>query len=436
MISDIRAGFDQMIDVLTGSLQVNPWVLYAILAIEVLVLVVSFLLLLRYAKFTGYMLRNARRNAVRSLLTVGSITISLFLMMVLMSLLAVIGESASNLRDGLRLITLSSQGFAQPIPIALMNDIRATEGVVAASPLSWYGGKYMEENMPFAQFGCDPETVFSCYDEFTVPPDQLAAFKSTRTGCVIGRKLAEERQIKLGDPLPLKGTIYPFDLDLTVVGIYDGPPERDLRTVFYNWDYLDEGLKASGQERRAGNAGCIVIKCRDSAIMPAVTDRIDSATRNSDTPTRTQTEEAFVKIFLEMYGDVRGLIRNVGIAVIFSLMCVAGNAMAMSLRERTTEVAVLRAMGFDRPLVVSLVLAEAVLVAGIGGLIGAFGSKLLFHTVDISQFMSQFVAFFYIPWPIAVFGLGAALLIGFVSGIIPAVRAANLSVIDGLRKVV
>jgi putative ABC transport system permease protein len=220
------------------------------------------------------------------------------------------------------------------------------------------------------------------------------------------------------------------------VGIYDGPPERDLRTVFFDWSYLDEGLKASNQEKRAGNAGCIVIRCRDSAVMPLVTERIDSTTKNSDTPTRTQTEEAFVKIFLEMYGDVRGLIRNVGIAVIFSLMCVAGNAMAMSLRERTTEVAVLRAMGFDQPLVVSLVLAEAVLVAGIGGLIGAFGSKLLFDSVDISQFMSQFVAFFYIPWPIALFGLGAALLIGFVSGIIPAIRAARLSVIDGLRKVV
>src|SRR5262249_46861348 len=136
-----------------------------------------------------------------------------------------------------------------------------------------------------------------------------------------------------------------------------------------------------------------------------------------------------------MYGDLRGLIARIGMAVVFSLVFVAGNAMAMSLRERTTEVAVLKAIGFSKPLVVSLVLAEAILVAAVGGLIGAIGSKVLFDSFDLSRFMSQFVAAFYVPWPIALFGLGLALLVGFISGLIPAVRAAQLSILDGLRKV-
>lgn len=422
------------LDVLAGTVHASRTLMAAIFALEVLALIASFVLLLRYLKFAGYMVRNARRNLVRSFLTVGSISVSLFLMMVLLSLLAMLSDAAKKVRDENRLVTLSSQGFAQPVPIAVVNQVRTIDGVVAASPLCWYGGNYQEEQMPFAQFGIDPDDVFRIYTEFNVPPEQLEAFRQDRTGCCIGRKLAEDRKLKVGDRLPLKGTFYPFNLDLTVRAIYDGPADSDLRTCWFQWSYLEEGLKRDFQGRGAGNAGAIVIKCKDGESMPRVIKAIDDSTRNSDTPTRTQTEEAFIKMFLEMYGDMRGLIARIGMAVVLSLVLVAGNAMAMSLRERTTEVAVLKAIGFSRPLVISLVMLEAVLVATIGGLLGAVGTKLLLDAVDLGKYIPQ-VTVFYVPWSIALFGLGAAILIGFISGLVPAIRAANLSVLDGLRKV-
>jgi putative ABC transport system permease protein len=421
--------------VLQGTLGLPAGVLYAVIVAEIGVIALMLWLLLRDRKFLGYMLRNTRRNFVRSLLTVASISVSLFLMMALFSLLAMVSDAANQVRDSNRIITMSSQGFAQPVPISVLNQVRTLPGLVAASPLSWYGGKYNDEPMPFAQFGVDADTIFTIYNEFHMPDEQLAAFKADRASVCIGRKLAEDLGLKVGDPLPLAGTIYPFNLNLTIRAIYDGPADADLRSAWFHWDYLEEGLKRDFQGRQAGNAGAIVVRCKDSAAQSALIKSIDDMTRNSSTPTRTQTESAFVKIFLEMFGDIRGLITKVGLAVVFSLICVTGNAMAMSLRERTTEVAVLKAIGFSRPLVISLVMAEALLVAAIGGILGAIGAKVLFDQIDFSRFTAQFAPAFYVPWPIALFGLGIALLIGFVSGLFPAVRAARLSIIDGLRRV-
>src|SRR5215210_5550107 len=217
-------------------------------------------------KFLGYITRNLRRNRVRTLLTVASITVCLFLMMILLSFLAVNDAVARSTRETNRLVVMSSQGFAQPVPITLVREIAALDGVTAVSQLSWFGGKLGEETMPFAQFGVDPQTFFQVYDELTIPPDQLEAFQEDKTGCIIGSKLAEDRNLKVGDPLPLKGDIYPFDLDLTIRGIYDGPSNRDRRMCLYHWAYLDEGLRRDYGGVGAGNAGTISVKVKDAAL--------------------------------------------------------------------------------------------------------------------------------------------------------------------------
>lgn len=389
-------------------------------------------------KYLRYILRNAMRNPVRSLLTIGSTAVCLFLMMILLAFLAVQTEATQSLRPYNRIVVMSSQGFAQPLPIAMVNDLRGMKsaGVIDATPFSWYGGKLGEEEMPFAQFGVDPATFFAVYDELVIPEEQKQAWRDNLAGCIIGKKMADERGFKIGDKIQLKGTIYEFALDLTVSGIYDGPENSDKRSLYYNWNYLEEGLKKNFAGRAAGNAGVVIVKCDDSSRMATLSKTVDDQMINTPTPTRTQTEEAFGNQFLEMWGDVRGLIRNVGLAVIFSLVCVAANAMAMSMRERVTEVAVLKAIGFSRRLVMFFVIAEAMIVAGIGGVVGAMGSKLLFHYFDISQFAAGFLASFYIPWSIALSGMAIALFIGFLSGILPARQAARLSVINGLRKVV
>jgi putative ABC transport system permease protein len=300
--------------------------------------------------------------------------------------------------------------------------------------------------MPFAQFGVDPATVFDIIDEFTIPAEELKAFREIKDSCVIGRKLALDKKLKVGDYLPLKGDAYPIDLNLKIAGIYDGPGNRDLRMCLFNWSYLDEGMKRFASQRSSGagasptrisgNAGMIFTKCKSADDMPALCKKVDDLYRNSDYPTRTQTEEAFGKMFEEMLGDLKGMIWRIGIAVVFSLFCVAGNSMAMSMRERTSEVAILKAIGFGRFLILAMVLTEAVLVAGFGGLLGSLGSKALFESFDIAPYTAGFLPFFYIPWSVALQGLTVSLLIGLASGLYPALRAANLSVVDGLRRVI
>src|SRR5262249_21158773 len=162
-------------------------------------------------------------------------SICLFLMMILVSFFAINDEVNASVRTYHRLATLNANGFAGMIPIAAVKEVANLEGIKAASPFSWYGGKYQDEILPFAQFGVDPDTVFTIMDELTVPPDQLAQFQQTKNGCVIGRKLAEDKKFKVGDSLPLKGDAYPVSLDLKICGIYDGPSDRDLRMCLFNW---------------------------------------------------------------------------------------------------------------------------------------------------------------------------------------------------------
>jgi len=246
----------------------------------------------------------------------------------------------------------------------------------------------------------------------------------------------------------LKGDIYPVDMNLTVRAIYDGPSNRNLRMCLFHYDYFDEALKrvtmssssggslATTSSRVSGNAGMIFIKCKNADIMPSLSKKIDDLYRNSEFPTRTQTEEAFGKMFSDMLGDLQNAIYGIGAAVVVSLLFVAGNAMAMAMRERTSEVAILKAIGFSKELVVFLVLTEAILVAGFGGAVGSLGCKALCDIVDVAKYTAGFLPVFYVPWKIALLGLVVSLFVGFASGFIPALMAANSSVINGLRKVV
>jgi putative ABC transport system permease protein len=398
-------------------------------------------------KYFSYILRNARRNPIRSILTVASTAICVFLMMILLSFFAIRDDMNSSWRVRDRLVTLNANAFGGMVPISYVEEIARLDGVVAATPFLWFGGKCQEESLPFAQFGVDPAHVFTIRDEFTVSPDELKAFQEARDGCVIGRKLAEDRRLSIGDGLALKGDGYPVDLNLTIRGIYDGPSDRNLRMCLFRWDYFDDAMKriapSSGPAsartarigRTSGNAGMIFIKCKSADMMASLSRKIDELHRNSDHPTRTQTEEAFGRMFEEMLGDLKGIVRAISLAMLFAVLCVTGNAMAMSMRERATEMALLKAIGFGRGRVLFLVIAESLLVAGSGGMIGSIGCKGLCAIVDVSRFTAGFLPFFSIPWIIVLEGLAVSLVTGLISGIQPAVRAANLSVIDGLRRV-
>ncbi len=399
-------------------------------------------------KYFTYIIRNARRNPIRTLLTIASTSICLFLMMILLAFFAMRDDAARGNLVFNRVISMNANGFAGMMPIVRVPEIARMDGVIAASPFSWYGGKYHNETTPFAQFAVDPDTVFTVLNEFHVPPAQLADFKASRDGAAIGRRLASDWGLKLGDPLPLKGDVYPVDMDLTVRAIYDGPTNRNLRMCLFHYEYLDEALKkvtmssASGgslstaSSRVSGNATMVFIKCKNADIMPSLSKKIDDLYRNSEFPTRTQTEEAFSKMVSDMLGDLQNAIYGIGVAMVVALLFVAGNAMAMAMRERTSEVAILKAIGFSKGRVLFLVLAEAILVAGLGGAIGTLGCKALCDMFDVARYSAGFLPVFFVPWKVALFGLAVSLCVGFVSGVVPAVLAANSSVINGLRKVV
>jgi putative ABC transport system permease protein len=385
-------------------------------------------------KYLPLVLRNVTRNKIRSLFTGSSIAVSLFLVVMLYSFLSVQDEMTEATKVYNRLIAMNVQGLTGNLPIAYVDRIRRIPGVKAATPFSWFGGKYRDEVITFGQFGVDPMAVAEVYPDYEIPPDQLKAWQEDKTGCIVGSVIARNKGWKIGDKIPLKGDIYPVNLEFTVRGIYDGPSSTDREMLWFHFDYLDESLKKIN-DPSAGNAGIVVLEAASADIMSDLSKTIDTTFASSDAPVRAMTEKEFQQSFMEMMGNVKGFIKYTSIAIIVALLCVAGNTMAMSLRERTREIALFKAIGFPQGTILGLFLAEAVAIGLLGGIMGAGGAKLLFATVDFSKLVPG-LGWLYVPWSTTLWGIALATGIGFVSGIIPAYRAANLSVIEGLRKVV
>lgn len=384
-------------------------------------------------KSLKYIWRNILRNRLRSLLTVLSVGFSLSLMTVLYGYMATQATWKDEAKKYNRIVVMNIQGFAGLLPISYVDRVRSIDGVRAAVPYAWYGGSYKDEPMPFAQFATDAAQAFDVFDEYSIDPAQLQAWRDNRQGCVVDRRIAEKRGWTIGERIPLKGTYYPFDLDLELVGTFDSPKNTD--SLWFHWDYLDEGLQ-QGNAQGTGNSGTIFAKCESSDAIPAIIESIDDRFASSQNPTRTQTEAAFAQMFTDMLGNVQAYIRNIGLAVVFSLSLVAANAMAMSMRERVTEIAVLKAIGFPRSRVLSMILGESFLIALSGGLLGVAmgcGCLQLLHGA-MPQFFPLAVHEMLGLW--LAWGLIVAAGIGLVSGLVPAVRAARLSVVDGLRRVV
>ena len=385
-------------------------------------------------KYLPLILRNVLRNKIRSLFTGASIAMSLFLVVMLYSFLTVQDEMNAASLVYNRVIVMNVQGLTGNIPIAYVDRIRKLDGVTAATPFSWFGGKYRDDKIVFGQFGVDADTVDEVYEDYQIPPDQLKAWQDDKTGCVVGALIAKNKGWKIGTKIPLKGDIYPVNLELTVRGIYDGSSSIDREMLWFHFEYLDEALKAV-ESGRAGNAGIVVLRARSAELMPDIMRDVDTTFASSDAPVRAMTEKQFQQSFMEMMGNVRGFIRYTSIAIVVALLCVAANTMAMALRERTREIALLKAIGFSRGTILGLFLSESVIIGMLGGIAGAFGGKLLFETVDFSKWITG-LGFMYVPWMTALAGVALATLIGLLSGVIPAWRAAQSSVVDGLRKVV
>ena len=369
--------------------------------------------------------KNIARNRRRTVLTVLSIGLSLFLLSTLMTVLTELERESPDGDQHLRLVVRRASSLGDPLPEAYLEKLKRVPGVRLAHVLSWFGGVYVDERNFFANFACDPETLFAMFNENHVPPEQLAAFKKERTAAVAGRKLAERFTWRLGDAITLKGTIYPVDLEFTLRGTYTG---LDETAFFFHHAYLDEALG------RPGKVGTFWLKAATADEVPRIIDRVDAMFKNSDAETKTETERAFQLGFVAMLGNVKTLVVGISSVVVFTILLVTANTMAMAIRERAREIAVLKTLGFSRGRILGLLMGESAAIAFAGGLVGTLGARLFYSAVDVWKHTQGFFPIFIVEPETIALGLTLAVLIGMASAAIPAYRMSRQTIAQALRR--
>ncbi len=324
--------------------------------------------------------KNTTRNPRRTVLTISSIMVSIFLVSTLQAIvdnLEQLGKGSGS--SHLRLIVHRATSMTQPLPVAYKQRIAALPGVKYVGSGNWFGGLYIDERNFFANFATDVDDFDKINDEYQIPPEELAAWKQERSAALVGRKLMEKYGWKSGDHVTLKGTIYPVDLEFIIRAVYTAPNESDERAFFFHWDYFDESLG------RRGQAGSFSVKVNAAEDVPRVMDAIDRMFRNTDAETKTETEQAFNLSFVSMLGNIKLLLTAISAAVVFTILLVAGNTMAMSIRERTGEVGVLKTLGFRRNTILLLLVGESLAIASLGGVLGGVGAKLAYAFIHATS---------------------------------------------------
>jgi putative ABC transport system permease protein len=382
--------------------------------------------------FLKLVARNVFRARLRSTLTIIGLVIAILAFGLLQTVVRA-WYAGSEAASATRLVTRNAISLTFSMPLYYREKMRAVPGVTGVSVSNWFGGIYKEPKNFFAQFAVDAPTFFPMYPEFIFAPDEFAAFLRDRRGAVVGRQLADLYGFKVGDTIPLKSAIYPGNWEFTVRAIYDARDETTItRQMYFHFDYLNEQIKQIFP-RRADQAGVFVVGIADSSASADIARAIDAQFKNSLAETLTETEKAFTLGFVAMIETIVVAIEGVSYVVILIIMAVAANTMAMTARERLAEYATLKALGFSPGTVALLVLAEALSLAAVGGALGMAltpGVVHGFHAATVSVFAKM-------PLVPQTFYLQAAcaLAVGVVAGIVPALRAARIRIVDGLRHV-
>ena len=379
-------------------------------------------------KYLPLLLANLRRKKIRTLLTIGSFLVALFLFGVLAGIRSGFSQGI-DIAGADRLVVIGRTGLMQPLPLAYYERIKRLSGVKHAAYATWLGGVYQDPKNFFAQFAVDPEAWRVMYPEFVVDEAQWKDFVADRQGVVVGRKLAQRFGWKVGDHVPLKvpGYLGGGSWDFNVRGIYLGKRAQDDEGQFWlQARYLYE--KAPPYWK--GIVGWYVVRVAspDEAVRAA--KAIDDEFANSASETRTQTESAFAASFVKQMGNIEFLMMAIGSVVFFTLLLVTGNTMAISVRERTGELAVLKAVGFSDRFVLGFVLAESVLIAVVGGGIGLWLARAV-----VAQDITRGILLMYLPGSALATGAALALGTGLLAGLLPALGAMRLSVVDALRRI-
>ena len=374
----------------------------------------------------GFILKNAFRNKRRAALCVLSVASSIVL---LVALLVVLNEFTNPPEDAgteLRIAVRNKVSLAAPLPVRQRALIEKIPGVEAVTALSFFGGNYRGEDTTFwAQFAIEPEQLLAVFGEANLPREQLDAWIANRTSCIVGIDTATRYGIKIGDRIPIVGSFYPVDLDLTVVGIYEGT--TDDRNVFFHHKYLDELLGDPG------TVGMWWIKARGADDVPRAIDAINAAFANTSAEVLAETERAFQLGFVSMWANIKMLISSISSVVVFALLLVTASTMSMAIRERLRELSVLKALGFRRHELFAFILAESFGLAAAGFLLGAGGAWAIFSGVDAPTLTGGlFPSLDVTPRILGAAAVVAALL-GIVASLTPALSVARLSVAEGLK---
>ena len=381
-------------------------------------------------KFGRLVLANLLRKKTRLILIIGSFAVALFLF----GLLAVV-RGAFNQRLDLaaadRLLSVNHISLTQPLPVSYKERMMRIPGVKNVAFDRFFGGVYQDERNVFPQYAIDIEDHRQVFSEFLVPDNEWATFVNDRQGAIAGAATAKRFGWKVGDKIPIKGTFYPGAWEFNLDGIYHGKRAQDDETQFwFQLKYLDERIPPG---RSKGQVGWFTIRMENPDDAERVSQAIDNEFANSPYETRTVPESTFFAAWINQFGNIEFLIVTIGSVVFFILLLVTGSTIGITVRERTGELAVLKALGYSDLFVLFLILSESVLVAALGGLLGLVAAKAL--TVLMGDPTNGLLPSFYFPNKSLLEGLVVTLIVGAVSGLLPAIGAMRLRVVDALRRV-
>jgi putative ABC transport system permease protein len=376
--------------------------------------------------------RNAFRHKLRALLTVAGVAVAVLAFGLLSTLVdawyAGVSAAAAN-----RLVIRHAISLTFSLPIAYMEKIRAVDGVKAVSHMTWFGGVYIDRKNFFANFAVEPKSFLDLYPEFILPEDRKSAFLKDRRGCVAGRGLAERFGWKVGDTVPLQGTIFPGDWPMTLRGIYQGRDKStDENQLFFHWDYLNERLKERFP-RRANQAGIFVIEIAQAEDAPAVAGVVDAVFKNSLAETLTETERAFQLGFVTMSEAIIVAIRLVSLIIIGIIMAVVANTMIMSVRERLHEFAVFKTLGYGALHLTGLILGESLVICAVGG---ALGIACTFPALRIlAGYVGSIFPVLDITPATLWLDVLAAVVVALVAAVFPIRKVITVRIVDALGRV-
>src|SRR5262245_15598089 len=369
--------------------------------------------------------RNLLRRPLRSVLTVLSLVVAIFLICTLQTLVTTIHAGVDN-ADSRRLAVMSAVGLFVELPLKYQAEIQKIPGVEMTTKFQWFGGFYRSQQNFFAEFAIDPDTMFAMYPECQLPPDQIEAFQKNRTACIIGEQLARKYGWKVGDTIPLIGALHPHPDDkaweFQVAGVYHSPvPNFDNQTMFFHWDYFEETLKQGGLEP---GVGVFSIRVEKGADVARVIADVEQAFENSEQRVDCQAEAEFQRQFVTMFGNIPLFVGWIGSGVVLAILLACINTMLMTMREQTIDIGIMKALGFTDGAMFSLLVAQGLFLCVLGGGLGMLLARATEGGVA-DGLGTMFPGYRILPGTYALAAV-VTLVLGLLAGVVPAWSARSL----------